>query len=227
MTNNKIIRTPATQQIPTIMAELQKAADVLKTLGWGVSIFGSARIPPESQWYQLAQQLGTRLAKAGLPVIAGGGPGIMEGANKGAYEAGGTSVGLNIRLPHEKGDNPYQTHSLTFDYFYSRKATFFMHSAAYVSLPGGWGTLDEVFEVMTLVQTGKVPPAPIILVGTDFWSGLLDWIKEQQLGHGMIGSNDMELLTPTDDLDEILTLIIDCCARAAAQTEMEPALPGS
>src|SRR5699024_10710066 len=155
MSVNTIIPTPATQQIPTIMAEMQRAADTLQTLEWGVSIFGSARIPRDSKWYAFSEALGKRLANANLPVIAGGGPGIMEAANKGAYEAGGQSVGLNIRLPQEKGDNPYQTHSLSFEYFYSRKATFFMHSVAYIGLPGGWGTLDEIFEVMTLVQTGK------------------------------------------------------------------------
>src|SRR5690606_39505709 len=128
-------------------------------------------------------------------------------ANKGAFEAGGTSVGLNIRLPFETKDNRYQTHSLNFDYFYSRKATFFMHSAAYVALPGGLGTLDELFEVLTLLQTGKVPPAPVILMGTDFWAGLLDWMREQQLSRGLIRSADLdELMHLTDDVDELMLL---------------------
>src|SRR3546814_8740485 len=123
----------------------------------------------------------------------------MEAANKGAFEAGGNSVGLNIKLPHETVNNRYQTHSLTFDYFYSRKATFFMHSAAYIALPGGFGTLDELFEVLTLVQTRKVPPAPIVLIGTEFWSGLIDWIKVQLLKQRLIGPHDLELITITDD----------------------------
>src|SRR5690606_16553000 len=120
--------------------------------------------------------------------------------NKGAFEAGGTSIGLNIKLPREATNNRYQTHSLNFEYFYSRKATFFMHSAAYIVLPGGFGTLDELFEVLTLVQTNKVPPAPIILIGTLYWSGLLNWMKEQLLTNKLIGPNDLELVTITDDI---------------------------
>src|SRR5690606_31086294 len=148
------------QQIPGIMSEMQIAADTLQEIGWGVSVFGSARIRPGSPCYALSEAVGARLAKAWLTVIPGGGPGIMEAANKGAFQAGGNSVGLNIKLPREASNNQYQTHSLTFDYFYSRKATFFMHSAAYIALPGGFGTMDELFEVLTLVQTRKVPPAP-------------------------------------------------------------------
>src|SRR5690606_37433836 len=158
MTVNKIVRASATKQIPEIMSEMQAAADTLQQVGWGVSIFGSARITPESPYYHLSEQLGQRLAQAGLPVIAGGGPGIMEAANKGAFTAGGTSIGLNIRLPRETRRNQYQTHSLKFEYFCARKATFFMHSAAYIAMPGGFGTYDELFEVLTLVQTRKIAP---------------------------------------------------------------------
>ncbi len=207
MSNNRIIRTPANQQIPKIMAEMEIAADTLEEIGWGVSVFGSARIRPDSPYYALSQALGARLAKAGLPVIAGGGPGLMEAANKGAFEAGGTSIGLNIKLPKEEQNNQYQTHSLLFDYFYSRKATFFMHSAAYIALPGGFGTLDEVFEAITLIQTRKNPPAPIVLVGTAFWSGLTQWIKEQLVSHAFIAPNDVNLITVTDDLDEVMCII--------------------
>ncbi|HUG59093.1 MAG TPA: TIGR00730 family Rossman fold protein [Candidimonas sp.] len=207
------------------MSELQKAANTLEEIGWGVSIFGSARIKPDSPYYALSEAVGARLAKAGLTVIAGGGPGIMEAANKGAFEAGGKSVGLNINLPHETTNNKYQTHSLAFDYFYSRKATFFMHSAAYIAMPGGFGTLDELFEVMTLVQTRKVPPAPIILVGSTFWAGLIDWIKANLLANKLIGPTDLDLLTITDDPDVVMQHIKTFCTDFADQLDYAPALP--
>ena len=186
---------------------MQAAADTLQQVGWGVSVFGSARIQPDSPYYELTERLGQRLAQAGLPVIAGGGPGIMEAANKGAFTAGGTSIGLNISLPRETTNNRYQTHSLQFEYFYSRKATFFMHSAAYIAMPGGFGTLDELFEVMTLVQTRKVPPAPIILMGASYWEGLFDWMTQQLLARKLIGPTDLELVTVSDDLDEVMRQI--------------------
>ncbi|NYT38419.1 TIGR00730 family Rossman fold protein [Allopusillimonas soli] len=207
------------------MSELQEAADTLREIGWSVSIFGSARIRPDSPYYALAENLGARLAKAGLTVIAGGGPGIMEAANKGAFEAGGTSIGLNIKLPHEAANNHYQTRSLHFDYFYSRKATFFMHSAAYIVLPGGWGTMDEVFEVMTLVQTRKIPPAPIILMGSSYWNGLIDWMREQMLASKYIGPHDIDLLTITDDIGVALSAIETFCAEFRHEREEAPALP--
>ena len=225
MSNNKVVRLPASMQIPTISKELQTAADTLQEIGWGVSVFGSARIKPDHKYYQLAEELGQRLAKANYPVIAGGGPGIMEAANKGAFEAGGKSVGLNIRLPRETTNNPYQTHSLQFEYFYSRKATFFMHSAAYIALPGGFGTLDELFEAVTLVQTKKNPPAPIVLVGSDFWAGLIEWVKEQLISHAFIGVNDVNLVTVTDDLDEVIRIVNSCCAQIAADQGKAPVLP--
>lgn len=225
MSNNKVVRLTASQQIPGIMSELQSAADTLKEIGWGVSIFGSARLRPDSPYYALSEAIGSRLAKAGLTIIAGGGPGIMEAANKGAFEAGGTSVGLNIKLPHETSNNHYQTHSLNFDYFYSRKATFFMHSAAYIALPGGFGTLDELFEVMTLVQTRKVPPAPIILIGTEFWAGLVGWIREQLQALKLIGPHDIDLITVTDDIDLAISRIKAFCADFAHEREAAPALP--
>lgn len=225
MSNNKVVRLPASMQIPTISKELQTAADTLQEIGWGVSVFGSARIKPDHKYYQLAEELGQRLAKANYPVIAGGGPGIMEAANKGAFEAGGKSVGLNIRLPRETTNNPYQTHSLQFEYFYSRKATFFMHSAAYIALPGGFGTLDELFEAITLVQTKKNPPAPIVLVGSDFWAGLIEWVKEQLISHAFIGANDVNLVTVTDDLDEVMRIVNSCCAQIAADQGKAPVLP--
>ncbi|HLV29157.1 MAG TPA: TIGR00730 family Rossman fold protein [Burkholderiaceae bacterium] len=206
------------------MSEMEAAAETLQEMGWGVSVFGSARIQPDSPYYHLAEALGKRLAEAGLTVIAGGGPGIMEAANKGAYEAGGHSIGLNISLPREPHNNHYQTHSLQFDYFYSRKATFFMHSAAYIALPGGFGTLDELFEVTTLVQTRKIPEAPIVLIGTEFWAGLLDWIRSHLLGNGLIGKNDLDLFFVTDDLDAVMKHIHTYCADCFSRHE-EPSLP--
>jgi len=190
---------------------MQRAAEVLHSVGGCVAIFGSARLPPDSSWCAKAETLGRALAQAGVPVVAGGGMGIMQAANKGAFEAGGTSVGLNIKLPRERHDNPYQTHRLHFDYFASRKATFFMHSVAYVALPGGLGTLDELFEVMTLVQTRKVPPAPIILMGTDFWQGLLDWMRGQLQARQLIGSEDLDRLVLTDETDVALRHITGFC----------------
>lgn len=198
------------------------AAQAFRHIGLGVSVFGSARIPRGHPYYDLGIEIGARIAQLGLPMIAGGGPGLMEAANRGAYEAGGRSIGLNIRLPREKRDNTYQTDSLHFEYFYSRKASFFMHSLAYVVLPGGFGTLDEVFEAITLVQTLKQPPAPIILVGVDFWTGLMDWVRDQLLANGMISPYDLDLILVTDDLDEIVRLIQDA---AQIEPNREPALP--
>lgn len=217
MTISKVVRTPAHQQIPVIMSEMQTAAQTLQEIGWGVSIFGSARTPTDSPYYALSEKLGMRLAQAGLPVIAGGGPGIMEAANKGAYNAGGTSIGLNIKLSHEKRPNHYQTHSLHFEYFTSRKATFFMHSAAYIAMPGGFGTLDELFEVMTLIQTRKIPQVPVILVGTQFWTGLIDWIKAQLSTNQYIDSNALDILTISDDVDVIMQQIETFCATYSEQ----------
>jgi uncharacterized protein (TIGR00730 family) len=225
MSNTKVVRLPAAQQIPGIMSELQAAADTLEHIDWGVSVFGSARIRPDSMYYDIARQLGERLANAGLTVIAGGGPGIMEAANKGAFQAGGQSVGLNIKLPREASNNPYQTHSLSFDYFYSRKATFFMHSAAYIALPGGFGTLDELFEVLTLVQTRKIPASPIVLIGTRFWAGLFDWMREHLLAEKLIGPNDLDLVLLTDDLDAAMTHIQKFCAEHPEERDVAPALP--
>lgn len=223
MANNKIIRMSAEQQIPTIISEMSAAADAFRHIGMGVSVFGSARIPRDHPFYALGRELGERIAQLGLPLIAGGGPGLMEAANRGAYEAGGRSVGLNIKLPHETVDNRYQTDSLHFEYFNSRKASFFMHSLAYVVLPGGFGTLDEVFEAVTLIQTRKQPPAPIILIGTEFWSGLIDWIRAQLVAHRMVNPEDMNLLLVTDDLDEVIARIED--AAAQIEPQREPALP--
>lgn len=225
MSRNKVIRTPVSRQIPVIMSEMQTAADALQDIGWGVSVFGSARIKPESPWYAMAEAVGQRLAQAGLPVIAGGGPGIMEAANKGAFNAGGQSIGLNIKLPHETKNNVFQTHSLEFEYFYSRKATFFMHSAAYIALPGGFGTLDELFEVLTLIQTGKIPAAPVILMGTAYWAGLIDWVKAELETNQLIGANDISLMTLTDDAEEALRCIESFISSEAIELGYDAIIP--
>ena len=223
--SNKVVRTPASQQIPVIMSEMQTAAETLQEIGWGVSIFGSARITPDSPYYEISEALGRRLAQAGLPVIAGGGPGIMEAANKGAFHAGGTSVGLNIVLPHEARNNQYQTIELSFEYFYSRKATFFMHSLAYVALPGGYGTMDELFEALTLIQTGKVPPGPVVLVGTEFWCGLSHWINEQMLANGTVSAHDLELFSIEDDPAAIVDRIVRFHEDRKRREQYAPSLP--
>nr|WP_066420379.1 TIGR00730 family Rossman fold protein [Bordetella ansorpii] len=207
------------------MSEITAAAEKLADIGPAVSLFGSARTSRDSPYYQTSIEIAAALARAGFAVIAGGGPGIMEAANKGAYEAGGTSIGLNISLPHEAHNNAYQTISLSFEYFYSRKATFFMHSMAYVSLPGGFGTLDELFEALTLVQTGKVPPAPIVLVGSAYWRGLVGWMSEQLLGNGMIGAHDLNLFIVEDDPEQVVARIVEFHRKHLDDAQYAPSLP--
>lgn len=191
------------------MSEMMRAAEALSKIGPAVSIFGSARLPASSPYCALAHALGERFARAGLAVIAGGGPGIMQAANRGAYEAGGTSIGLNIRLPAEQANNPFQTIDLSFEYFYSRKATFFMHSMAYIGLPGGFGTLDELFEALTLIQTRKVPPGPIILMGSSFWQGLIDWLNESVLTLDMVTPAHMALIQIEDNPDKVVNMVLE------------------
>jgi uncharacterized protein (TIGR00730 family) len=217
--------TPAGEQIPLIMSEILTAAEKLAHIGPAVSIFGSARVSRNSRYYEQSAALATALAQAGFAVIAGGGPGIMEAANKGAFEAGGTSVGLNIALPHEATNNEFQTISLMFEYFYSRKATFFMHSFAYVAMPGGFGTLDELFEALTLVQTGKVPPAPIILFGSEFWHGLVDWLAKMVMRNGMIGTRDLDLFIIEDDPVQVVDRIVQFHRRQQSEEQYAPSLP--
>jgi uncharacterized protein (TIGR00730 family) len=213
---------PAKEQIPEIMSELQTAADRLADIGPAISLFGSARILPESPYYAKAIAIAQALAQAGFAIIAGGGPGIMEAANKGAFEAGGRSVGLNIKLPHETTNNPYQTDSLHFQYFTARKSTFFMHSMAYVALPGGFGTLDELFEALTLLQTNKLPAAPVILVGSEFWGGLVDWVRERLLTEGMIGRGDLTLFSIEDDPQRIVQQLVSFYGQQLKATGKKP-----
>ena len=170
----------------------------------------SARLRPDNPYYQLTEDIGKRLSDAGFSVVSGGGPGIMEAANKGAYQgAHGLSVGLNIELPHEQKGNPYQDISMKYRYFFARKAMFVKYCNAYIVLPGGFGTLDELAEILTLIQTGKSRKIPVILVGSKFWQGLLDWLREQLLGMGLIAAQDLDLMTVVDDADSALKIIED------------------
>lgn len=194
-------------QLSEISKELATAAEHLIHLNKAVSIFGSARAPRDSFYYNKTIEISKLLAQQGFSIISGGGPGIMEAANKGSFEAGGHSVGLNIKLPNEQHDNPYQSDSIYFKYFVSRKTTFFMNSSGYIMMPGGFGTMDEVFETLTLIQTSKAHRAPIVFVGSEFWSGLVDWIKEQLIGCGYISAHDMDLFIIEDDPKKIVAYI--------------------
>lgn len=194
-------------QVLEISEELATAARHLIHLNKAVSIFGSARTPRDSFYYNKTIEISKLLAKAGFSIISGGGPGIMEAANKGSFEAGGHSVGLNIKLPHEQHDNPYQSDSIYFKYFVSRKTTFFMNSSGYIMMPGGFGTMDEVFETLTLIQTGKAHRSPIVFVGSEFWGGLVEWFKEQLLGCGYISARDLDLFIVEDDPEKIVSYI--------------------
>ncbi len=187
-----------------IMGEFVDGVEGLHDLGPAVSIFGSARTPAEDPQYKLAQAIAALFVENGFSVITGGGGGIMEAANRGAAEADGTSVGLNIRLPFEQRPNPYANIQMEFDYFFIRKVMFIKYASAYLVMPGGFGTLDELFEVLTLVQTQRIRPFPIILVGTDYWDGLLEWIRNQLLSQALISPTDMDIIQLLDEPQEIV-----------------------
>jgi uncharacterized protein (TIGR00730 family) len=190
-----------------IMAEFVDATESLKEITPAVSIFGSARTKPEHPYYKLAEEIARLVSDAGFSVISGGGPGIMEAANKGAFPGLSPSVGLNIKLPHEQTTNPYQEISLDFKHFFMRKVMFVKYASAYVVMPGGFGTLDELLEAMTLVQTGKSLRIPIILVGSTFWGGLVDWFRQTLIAEGMIEAEDMGLIQLIDDPHEVVAAI--------------------
>lgn len=191
-----------------IMSEFVDAFDTLEKLGPAVSVFGSARTPTQDPYYAKAVECGRLLAEHGFSVITGGGPGIMEAANKGALEAGGASVGLNISLPMEQRPNPYQNVELDFRYFFIRKVMFVKYARGFVIFPGGFGTMDEYFESLTLIQTLKVVPFPVVLVGSKFWSGLLTWMRETlDAEHHTISPQDMDLFSVTDDVAEAVKII--------------------
>ena len=190
-----------------IQSEFVEGFDTLAELGPAVSVFGSARIPPEDPEYQLAVELGGRLAEAGYAVITGGGPGTMEAAKKGCVQAGGTSVGLGIELPFEQGLNPWVDIGIEFRYFFARKTMFVKYAQAFVVLPGGFGTLDELFEAITLVQTRKVTSIPIVLVGSSYWQGLLDWLESAVLAQGKISPGDLKLVDVADTPDQVIDIL--------------------
>ncbi len=190
-----------------IMSEFVEGIDTLSKLPPGVTIFGSARVREGDKYYGLAMDLGKKLAKEGLTIITGGGPGIMEAANRGASEAKGYSVGLNIELPFEQKSNPYSNIPLSFRYFFVRKVMFVRFAIGYVIFPGGFGTMDELFEALTLIQTDKIKPFPVIMVGKDYWSGLLDWIENTMIKQKKISPDDKAIMRVTDSIDEVVAII--------------------
>ena len=192
-----------------IISEFVTATERLQTIQPAVAIFGSARTAPDHPYYQLTEDIARRLSDAGFSVISGGGPGVMEAANKGAFAGLSPSVGLNIQLPHEQSNNPFQDISHSFQHFFARKVMFVKQSAAFVMMPGGYGTMDELMEVLTLVQTGKVRRVPIIMVNSKFWAGLLDWIHGTLVTEGMIGVDDPNLFRVIDDPQQVVDAIFD------------------
>lgn len=192
-----------------ILAEFVEGFEELTVHSPAVSIFGSARTQPAEPGYGLAEELGRRFAQSGYAVLTGGGPGIMEAANKGAYEAGGTSIGLNIELPFEQRPNPYANVQVTFRYFFVRKFMLVRYAQAFVILPGGFGTLDEFFEALMLIQTHKIKPFPVVLVGKDYWTGLLDWIRARPLEHGNIAPTDPDLFVVLDEAEAVVRYVTD------------------
>ncbi|GAB1821335.1 LOG family protein [Herbidospora sp. RD11066] len=203
-----------------IQAEFVEGFGSLAELPPSVTVFGSARTKPDSPDYELGVRLGGALADAGYGVITGGGPGCMEAANKGAVEAGGISVGLGIELPHEQSMNEYVNLGVEFRYFFVRKTMFVKYSCGFVTLPGGFGTLDELFEALTLVQTRKVTSFPVILMGTSFWSPMIDWIKTSLLGEGKISPQDVDLIRLTDDVDEAVQIIVEADRRREEESSL-------
>jgi uncharacterized protein (TIGR00730 family) len=204
------IKTNDSWAIFKIMGEFVKGYEKLSQIGPCVSLFGSARTKPDQKYYKLTERIAQKIVDHGYGVITGGGPGIMEAGNKGAHLAGGTSVGLNIELPFEQHDNPYIDHdkSLDFDYFFVRKVMFVKYSQGFVVMPGGFGTLDELFEAITLIQTNKIDKFPIILVGTEYWGGLIEWIKNTLLeGFQNISDGDIDLVKLVDTEDEVIAIL--------------------
>ncbi|GAA1936776.1 TIGR00730 family Rossman fold protein [Nocardioides hwasunensis] len=192
-----------------IQAEFVEGFGALAELGPAIAVFGSARTPADHPHHAVAEEAGRKLAEAGFAVITGGGPGTMEGANKGACQAGGVSVGLGIELPFESGLNQWVDKGINFRYFFARKTMFVKYSQGFIVLPGGLGTLDELFEALTLVQTQKVTSFPIVLIGKDYWSGLLGWLRETVLADGKINAADLDMMVLTDDVDEAVRLMVD------------------
>jgi uncharacterized protein (TIGR00730 family) len=196
------LSTEESWRIFRIMAEFVDAIEELSAIQPAVTIFGSARVTPKDPFYKKAEQLAKKLAQNGFSIITGGGPGIMEAANKGAAEGGGKSVGMNIRLPYEQKPNPYANINIDYKYFFIRKVMFVKYAVAYVILPGGFGTMDELFEALTLIQTKRIKSFPVVLMGSEYWKGLLDWMSSVMIREGKISPEDLELMQIIDDPDE-------------------------
>ena len=201
------IRLSESWRLFKILGEFVEGVEKLHDLGPAVTIFGSARIQEDSPYYKAAVDLARRLAENGFGVITGGGGGVMEAANRGAAEKNGNSVGLNIILPREQVPNPYANIQIEFDYFFVRKVMFIKYACAYVIMPGGFGTLDEFFEAVTLIQTDRIKPLPVVLFGTEYWSGLMEWIRERLLENKMISPQDLDIIYMTDDPEEIVKIV--------------------
>ncbi|TVQ29113.1 MAG: TIGR00730 family Rossman fold protein [Spirochaetaceae bacterium] len=206
-----------------IQGEFVEGFDRLAGLGPAVTIFGSARTKPDDPWFQKTVETARLLAEAGLAVVTGGGPGIMEAGNRGAREGGGVSVGLGIELPFEQGINPHVDIAVNFRYFFVRKTMLVKYAQAFVIFPGGFGTLDELFESLTLIQTGKISHFPIVLFGTEYWSGLLDWIRNTMLAHGTISAEDLDLITVSDSPQEVRDIVVEAIADGRALDRKEEA----
>jgi uncharacterized protein (TIGR00730 family) len=197
-------------RVMRITGELVAGFDKLAHVGPAISVFGSARVSEDDPYYQAARELGRLLAERGFAVITGGGPGVMEAANRGAREGGGLSIGCNIQLPHEQGSTPYVDVGMTFQYYFVRKTMFVKYGEGFVIFPGGFGTLDELFEALTLIQTHKLRNFPVILFGTPYWGGLLAWLRDSVLAEGKISPEDLELLIITDSPERAVQAIVDC-----------------
>jgi uncharacterized protein (TIGR00730 family) len=206
-----------------ILSEFVDGFDALAEVGPAVTVFGSARVAEGSTVYEQARDIGRRLARDGWAVITGGGPGVMEAANRGCQEAGGLSIGCNIELPHEQSVNPYVDLAVEFRYFFARKTMFVKYADAFVILPGGFGTLDELFEALTLIQTGKIRHFPVVLVGTEYWAGLLAWARDTLMADGTVSEADLALLTVTDDPEEVCRVVREF---ARAEHLGRPTSPG-
>lgn len=190
-----------------IMAEFVESFEEMSQIGPAVSVWGSARLPENDKFYELARETAHLLAEKKFAVITGGGPGVMEAANRGAAEAGGISVGLNIELPHEQKPNPYMNRLISFRYFFVRKVCFVKYAQGFIMFPGGFGTLDEFFEALTLIQTERADKFPVVLMGTEYWRGLHDWMVKELKGRGMISPKDLDLITMTDSPAEAVGLV--------------------
>lgn len=210
-------KVPEAWRVLRIQSELVDGIESLAKLGGAVTIFGGARFASDSHYYEEAQRLGAIFGEEGIPVITGGGPGVMEAANKGCFSTSSASVGLNISLPFEQESNPYQDTSLEFRYFFVRKFMFVKHAVGFVIFPGGYGTMDELFEALTLVQTGKVRPFPIVLLGAEYWQGLIDWMRKTMLGNGCISERELHLFSVVDDADAAAKIILQHSRMLQAQ----------